>query len=85
MSHQVTTIKPKLFIGFDIHKKSWKIQFDTDLGKGKGHSFPPHSEKLKQHVSRHYPDHEVSIAYEVGCCGYEPARKFISYGWAILS
>ena len=81
MSQQVTTSLPKLFIGFDIHKKSWKIQFDTDLGKGKGHSFPPQSEKLKQHVVRHYPDHEVSIAYEVGCCGYEPARKFISYGW----
>jgi len=32
-------------------------------------------------VDRHYPNYKVSIAYEVGCCGYEPARKFISYGW----
>jgi len=47
MSQQVTTSNPKLSIGLDIHKKSWKFQFDTDLGVGKGHSFPPYPEQVK--------------------------------------
>lgn len=81
MSKQVTTSSPKLSIGLDIHKKSWKFQFDTDIGVGKGHSFPPDVDKVYQYVCKHFPDYQVSIAYEVGCCGYEPARKFISFGW----
>jgi len=41
MSKQVTTATPKLFIGMDIHKKSWKFHITTDIVIGTGHSFPP--------------------------------------------
>ena len=81
MSKQVTTATPKLFIGMDIHKKSWKIHFTTDIFSGSGHSFPPKSELVKRYVEKNYPNYEVSIAYEVGCFGYNPARSFISNGW----
>lgn len=81
MSKQVTTMSPKLFIGFEIHKKTWKLHFTTDLVEGAGHTFPPDTQKVKKYVERNYPNYEVSIAYEVGCCGYEPARSFISFGW----
>lgn len=81
MSKQVTTSTPKLFIGLDIHKKSWKFHFTTDLVIGSGHSFPPKSEMIRNYVLRNYKDYEVSIAYEVGCCGFKPARDFESFGW----
>ena len=81
MSKQVTTMSPKLFIGFDIHKKTWKSHFTTDLVEEAGHTFPPDTQKIKSYVERNYPKYQVSIAYEVGCCGFEPARDFISYGW----
>jgi transposase len=81
MSKQVTTQTPKLFIGFDIHKKSWKFHFTTDIVSGTGHTFPAKVELVKKYVDRNYPDYEVSIAYEVGCCGFKPARDFESYGW----
>ena len=81
MSRQVTTMSPKLFIGLDIHKKTWKLHFTSDLVEGAGHTFPPDTQKIKNYVCRNYSDYEVSIAYEVGCCGYEPARNFISFGW----
>ena len=81
MSKQVTTSPPKLFIGLDIHKKSWKFHFTTDLVLGSGHSFPPKSALVFNYVMKNYPGYEVSIAYEVGCCGYKPARDFISFGW----
>ena len=81
MSKQVTALSPKLFIGLDIHKKTWKFHFTTDLVEGSGHTFPPDTQKVKDYVLRNYPYYEISVAYEVGCCGYEPARDFISFGW----
>lgn len=30
---------------------------------------------------KNYPEYQVSIAYEVGCFGYRPARTFESFGW----
>jgi len=81
MSKQVTTSTPKLFIGLDIHKKSWRFHFTTDLFSGTGHTFPPSVDKIHKYVLKNYPDYEVSIAYEVGCFGYKPARYFESFGW----
>jgi hypothetical protein len=69
MSKQVTTMSPKLFIGLYIHKKTWKLHFTTDVVEGSGHTFPPEPQKDQSYVKRNYPNYEVSIAYEVGCCG----------------
>ena len=81
MSKQVTKDSPKLFIGLDIHKKSWRFHFTTDLFSGSGHTFPPGSELIKNYVRKNFPNYEVSVAYEVGCFGYNPARDFESFGW----
>ena len=34
MSIKDTTSMPKLFIGIDIHKKTWKVHSYTDIGEG---------------------------------------------------
>ena len=72
---------PKLFIGMDIHKKSWKLHFATDISVGSTLSFAPNAESLRSYVDKHYEDHEVAIAYECGCCGYTAARDFIDFDW----
>ena len=81
MSKQVTTSPANLFIGLDIHKKTWKFHFTTDIVSGAGHSFPPCTNTIKNYVTKHYASYHVSIAYEAGCCGYNPARAFESFGW----
>lgn len=78
------TAHPKLFIGIDIHKRSWKVHCSTDLFSGKSFSMPPDPEQLHRYVRKHFPDHEVSVAYEAGCCGYHAHRCFGSYGWGSL-
>ncbi|BDW93396.1 hypothetical protein MACH07_22280 [Flagellimonas marinaquae] len=45
---------------------------------------PPDPGKLFEYVERHYPDYDVSTAYEAGCCGYSAHRCFESYGWTSL-
>ena len=78
-----TTATPKLFIGLDIHKKSWAVHFRTDLFDHRGFTMPPSPELLQQYVQGHFEAHEVFITYESGCCGFTAARAFINYGWDV--
>lgn len=83
MESRVTAL-PKLFIGIDIHKRSWKIHCSTDLFSGKSFSMTPDADKLFEYVQKHFPGHQVSTAYEAGCCGYAAHRSFESFGWKSL-
>lgn len=78
------TARPKLFIGIDIHKRSWKIHCSTDISGGRTFSMAPSPEGLKKYVDKYFPEHEVVTAYEAGCCGYHAHRCFESYGWSSL-
>jgi hypothetical protein len=66
---------PKIFIGLDIHKKSWTVSIQTDLFFHKTYSMPSNAEDLYQYVERTFPDHAVDLVYE-GCCGFSAARYF---------
>ena len=78
------TACPKLYIGIDIHKRSWKVHCSTDLFSGKSFTMPPDPKVLKDYVTKHFPDYEVTTAYEAGCCGYYAHRSFEHYGWRSL-
>jgi transposase len=82
MRSQTITV-PKLFIGMDIHKKSWSVHLRTDLFDHKGFSMPPDASKLVDYVTNHFSDHEVSLTYEAGCCGFTAARYFLNMGWTV--
>ena len=77
------TATPKLYIGVDIHKKSWSVHFRTDISDHRGLTMPPQPEKLGAYVSQHFPDHQVSLTYESGCCGFSAARYFQQAGWEV--
>ena len=44
--------RPKLFIGIDIHKRSWKIQTATDMFSGKGFCQQPKAIVLKRYIDK---------------------------------
>lgn len=75
---------PKIFIGLDIHKLTWSVSIQTDLFFHKTFSIPSEPELLYQYVSTHFSDHQVSMAYEAGCCGFHAARYFLNLGWEVL-
>ncbi len=79
-----TTAVPKLFIGKDVHKKSWTCHFKTDLFDYKTVTMPPSPECLYEYVQKHFPGHEVTCCYEAGCCGYWIARALLQFGWKVL-
>ncbi len=82
MNTQITAT-PKLYIGMDIHKKTWSLHFRTDQFDHRGFSMPPDQELLYKHVNKTFPNHEVYLAYEVCCCGFSAARYFLNLGWQV--
>lgn len=83
MNTQITA-SPKLFIGIDIHKRSWKIHCSTDLFSGKSFNLAPDTDLLYKYVGKHFSGHEVNVVYEAGCCGYRAHRCFVEYEWRSL-
>jgi hypothetical protein len=69
ISSQITAT-PKLFIGMDVHKKSWTVISKTDLFDYKTVTMPADPDCLKDYVLQKLSDHEVNCCYEAGCCGY---------------
>lgn len=80
MDTQITAV-PKLYIGMDIHKKSWTVHFRTDLFDHRGYTMPPEPMRLAEYIEGNFPGHEVYITYESGCCGFSAARYFKNLGW----
>ena len=76
-----TRTTPKLWIGLDFHKKTWRVHFRSDLFSGNPFSMEPSPDKLYTKVSKEFPSYEVEIVYECGCFGYWAHRTFESYGW----
>jgi transposase len=84
MQLQDAVLIPKVFIGMDIHKKSWSVSIRTDISDHRTFSMPPDPENLYEYVSKHFPGHEVSLTYEAGCCGFSAARYFLNLGWDVV-
>ena len=76
-------IDTKLFIGIDIHKKSWSVSIRTETFDHKTFSMPPDPDVLYEYVTKHFPMHEIAVTYEAGCCGFSSARYFLNLGWEV--
>ena len=74
---------PKLYIGLDIHKKSWSVHLATDICDHRSFTMSPQPEKLEQYVFDNFAEYQVEIAYESGCCGFSAARYFLQLGWQV--
>jgi len=69
------TATPKLYIGMNIHKKSWSVHMLTDIGDHKSFTMPPDCEALYNYVESNFPGYQVALTYEAGCCGFCAAMR----------
>ena len=84
MKTETTALNSKLYIGIDVHKKSWTYHYQTDLFDGKTITQPANPKTLVDWVSKNFPTHEVTCAYEAGFSGYSAARLFQKQNWNVL-
>jgi len=69
-----------IYVGFDVHLKSWRVTIMTDHLTHKTFTQPPSSETLHQYLSKNFPGGIYHTAYEAGFCGYWIHNELKSLG-----
>jgi transposase len=69
-----------IYVGIDVHLKSWKVTIMTEKLPFKTFSQDPKPELLHQYLTRNFPNGIYHSAYEAGFCGYWIHNKFTALG-----
>jgi len=59
-----------IYIGLDVHKKSWSVSIFSNCGEYKTFSQPPEVDKLLHYLRHHFPGGDYRSVYEAGYCGF---------------
>ena len=72
----------EVYIGIDVHKKSWETKFVIDsVNKQKARFEKPFVENLVHYANRHYPNATFFCAYEAGFSGFWAKRELEQFGF----
>ena len=69
-----------LFIGLDVHKKSWSVTIVVGGMEHRTFTQPPDPEALHKYLQRFFPGGNYTSAYEAGYCGYGIHRRLNDLG-----
>lgn len=70
----------KLFVGIDVHLKSWTVTIRTKQLELNTYSMNPDPKQLAKHLHAHYPNADYYSVYEAGFCGLSVHRELIKLG-----
>ena len=73
-----------LFVGLDVHKKSWAVTIRDENGVRKRFSMKANPAALISHIHLHFPGYAVECCYESCCCGYHIYRSLTAVGYKVL-
>ena len=59
-----------IYIGMDVHRKSWTVSIFMELIEHKTFTQPPDVEVLVSYLRRHFPGARYRAVYEAGFCGF---------------
>ena len=60
----------QIYVGMDVHKKSWSISILTDQFEHKTFSQPPEVGVLVNYLKRNFPGAAYKSVYEAGFSGF---------------
>lgn len=69
-----------VYVGFDVHKKNWKVTVLLDNLFHKTFSQDPKPELLYGYLRKNFPGAQYHTAYEAGFCGFWIHNQLTSYG-----
>jgi transposase len=59
-----------IYIGMDVHKKSWTVSIFSEHHEHKTFTQPPNTQSLVGYLKRTFPGATYHAVYEAGFCGY---------------
>jgi len=77
---QIDFSKQAIFVGIDVHKKSWKVTIRTNGIELKTFSMNTSVEELSRYLRKNYPNGSYKSVYEAGFCGFWIHRKLREVG-----
>lgn len=69
-----------IYVGKDVHHKSWKVHIYSDEFELKSLSQEPDVDRLCNYLQTHYQKANYLIGYEAGFCGFWIQRAFAEKG-----
>jgi len=69
-----------LYIGIDVHKKSWQVTILLNGMKVKVFSMNPNPKELNNYLTNHYPNANYHSVYEAGFSGFWANRQIQALG-----
>jgi len=59
-----------IYVGLDVHRKSWSVSIYLEHFEHKTFTQPPKVEALVSYLKRHFPGATYKAVYEAGFCGF---------------
>jgi len=69
-----------IYIGIDVHLKSWKVTILTDTHEHKAFSMDPNPDQLVSRLKRTFPGATYLTVYESGFSGFSACRRLREQG-----
>jgi len=69
-----------IFVGMDVHKRSWKVSIRSEHMELKTFSQEPSAKTLINHLKHNYPSATYKAVYEAGFCGFGYQRELSEAG-----
>ena len=69
-----------IYVGIDVHKKSWKVTLRSNQHHLKTFSQNPDADLLFNHLNNKYRGATYKAVYEAGFSGFEACRRLIALG-----
>ena len=69
-----------IYVGFDAHKKNWRVSIMSEHLSHKTFSQPPKPDILHEYLVKNFPGANYYSAYEAGFCGFWIHNKLQSLG-----
>ena len=70
----------KIFVGIDVHAKTWAVETLTESGFTKRHAQEASAKVLFDFLSKNFPDGEYHAVYESGFSGFSTYYQLKEYG-----
>lgn len=79
-SRQLDWTGQSLFVGVDVHLRSWTVCILTETVEHKTFRQPPDAAVLGDYLQRYFPGAAVQVVYEAGFCGFAVQRALAAAG-----
>ena len=70
----------KIFVGLDVHKKSWSVSVYYENSCHKTFSQPPDPATLYNYLHKTFPEYRYYVVYEAGYSGFWIYRQLTALG-----